>query len=134
MSLDTRQEQVALAKTLQVSELCVARDECDTYALHGTWGNIYSTGSDLYMYVKPNSTKGWNNAKRTLKFLKLINDGDDEGRFLLEGRGENLSPAQKQAIRKVLNLRKKRILTDTEKATLRQRLERSKTPLGTPVP
>lgn len=139
-----RQEQTKLAEVLQVSNTNLKYDwDNNTWNLTGTKGDIYSDGGltvpdtsgkiykngepfNWYVYIPDN----WTRVKNRLKFMDVINDGDGEGRL----RFSRL-PTKREisSIRGSLGLRKKRILTEEQKATLRRQLEGSKVPVETVV-
>jgi hypothetical protein len=73
----------------------------------------------FYVYVRVRSPRRWKGVKRTLRFLCVTQDGDDEGIFVLRAM-----PTSEQAvnIRKVLGLRKAPVLTDEQRACRRLNL------------
>lgn len=96
------------------------RVKLDTYGdwnIFGKKGKISTDGTKAwYLYFSPESVRVWNNVKKKLKFMKVHQDGDDEGVLKLERL-----PTKKEAaeVKKLLKLRKRIVLTEEERAQLK---------------
>jgi len=118
---------LALASTLEISITQLRRDDCGDWAIIGNSGRVYAVLSGFQIVIAgweadraPWSTaKGWNLCKSKLSFAKLMQDGHDEGAFVLERdpRGDEAA-----IIRECVGLRKRRAISEDGLAALRSRL------------
>jgi|GEM_PF-4398031 len=118
---------IALADALSVSQGRLHRDPCGDWNLVGIRGHVLTDGTDAYVYVKVATRRRWESAKRTLGFMTVTQDGDDEGILKLQG-----TPTADQAaiIRKVLGLRLVTPLTDEQRCTIASRLNLARSKVG----
>jgi hypothetical protein len=63
--------------------VALRRDECGDCRINGSRGHVYAAPEGFQIFVGW-SANGRNRAKRPLSFAQIRNDGDDEGRFLLD--------------------------------------------------
>jgi hypothetical protein len=114
----------ALADALNASKLAIRRDllhgegySGDDYGLFGSAGHVYVNGSGFWLYVQcSDAPRRWTNIKRSLgAFCHLVNDGDDEGAFILD---DLPTTEQAEAIRAALRIRKRRQMTEEGLAAL----------------
>ena len=97
----------------------VRRDGCGLPTLYGSAGHITAwddDGGGYLLYCSPGSVRLWSEAKKDLAFCELTQDGDDEGCFRLHGLP---TPAQAAVIRRRLGFRKRRAISEAERARLR---------------
>ena len=97
----------------------VRRDGCGLPTLNGSAGHVTTWddhGGGYLLYCSPGSVRLWSEAKKDLAFCELAQDGDDEGCFRLRGLP---TPAQAAVIRRRLGLRKRRAISEVERARLR---------------
>jgi hypothetical protein len=110
---------LGLAERLTVSRGRLERDGCGDWIISARRGHISTDGSNFYAYLEFKTPRRWEFAKRTLNFLIVTQDGENEGIFIMR---ETLTPEHAAAIRKTLGLRKSPILTDQQKQTITSRL------------
>ncbi len=80
-----------LVSALGCREAALRRDECADWRIEGSNGHVYAVPGTLdqpkrpgfMLYVMTGSPKAWTFAKRALAFAKVINDGDEEGAFVM---------------------------------------------------
>ena len=117
---------LGLTAALRVSKANLRRDHCCDWNIFGRRGHISSDGVGQYVYLRLGTKRKWESAKRTLSFLTVTQDGDDEGVLKM---GDLPTADQAEIIRKLLGLRKVAPLTDGQRATLhRFSFARDKTP------
>jgi hypothetical protein len=110
---------LGLLNVLSVSRNNLRRDPCGDWNVVGARGRALTDGTTVFIYVKLQTSRRWVKTKRTLAFMTVTQDGDDEGILKFDGM-----PTADQAavIRKVLGLRKVTPLTDEQRDTLARRL------------
>jgi hypothetical protein len=110
---------VKLVSTLGCREAALRRDECGDWRIEGSNGHVYAVpgpGPRFMLYVMTGSPKGWTFAKRVLVFAKVINDGDEEGAFVMH----RLPTADEAGlIRRYCGIPKRREVTQAELDRLR---------------
>jgi hypothetical protein len=113
-----------LTKALVSRDSALRRDDCGDWRIEGSSGHVYAVPGTLdqpnrpglMLYIMTNSPKAWTFAKRALAFAKVINDGDEEGAFVM-GR---LPTADEAAlIRRYCGIPKRREASDAELDRLR---------------
>ena len=110
---------VKLVSALGCREATLRRDECGDWRIEGSNGHVYAVpgpGSRFMLYVMTGSPKAWTFAKRALAFAKVINDGDEEGAFIMEHLP---TKAEAAIIRTYAGLPKKREVSKAELDRLR---------------
>ena len=113
-----------LLKALDASPLALRRDACGDYRINGKTGHIYADGDGYLLCVMTDESKGrWTNVKKRLAFCHVTQDGDDEGCLHLD-RLPTLAEAD--LIREALGIRKRRHLSEDERARLAVTLERAR--------
>jgi len=107
---DDRQQQERLLAALNATPSQLRRDEAGLWSISGRRGAIqtWGDGHTWLVFVIGRSARHWTAIKRSLDFMTITQDGDEEGCFrLLE-----LPTAEEAAlIREALSLRKRRALT-----------------------
>lgn len=105
-------------------EAALRRDECGDWHIEGSNGHVYAVPSTLdrpnrpgfMLYVMAGSPKAWTFAKRALAFAKIVNDGDEEGAFVMH----RLPTADEAGlIRRYCGIPKRREVTEAELDRLR---------------
>ena len=113
-----------LAKALTSRDSALRRDECGDWRIEGSSGHVYAVPGTLdqpnrpgfMLYIMTGSPKAWTFAKRALAFAKVINDGDEEGAFVMR----RLPSADEAAlIRRYCGMPKRREVSDAELDRLR---------------
>jgi hypothetical protein len=115
------------------------------YQITGKLGHVLADGAGYFLYATTperdrrdpdgkirtyGSPRRWTNVKRRLTFARLIQEGDDEGVF----RPDRLpTPAEADAIRDVIGIRRRRHMTAEALANLERAREAIKTPLPGPA-
>jgi hypothetical protein len=103
-----------LCSVLKVSKNNLRLDEyLDWNIFGGQEAKISTDGESWYLYLQyENQKRRWNRAKKFLPFMKVTQDGDDEGVLKMTGM-----PDEKQAetVRKYLRLRKVNPMTDKQR-------------------
>jgi hypothetical protein len=141
-NLSDRGKLEALLDALDASPGALHRPVCrgwvGDYQITGKHGNILGDGTGWLIYATTperdeldqdgktrcyGSPRRWGNIKRDLGFAQLVQDGDDEGVFRIE-RLPN--PAEAEAIRDALGIRKRRHLTPEQLEASRSTLERAR--------
>jgi hypothetical protein len=123
-----RESLIALTEALQVSKANLRRDPCGDSNIIGPRGHISTDGVGQYVYLQPGSKRKWETAKRTLAFLTVTQDGDEEGVLKIAGTP---TPEQAKLLRKHLGLRKASPLTEEKRTNLRRfSFARDKTPVS----
>jgi hypothetical protein len=107
-----------LAIALSVSQRRVKRDRCGDWNVVGRRGHVATDGVSFYAYLRVRSPRRWKGAKRTLDFLCVTQDGDNEGVFILR---EIPTAEEAAAIRKVLGMRKAPALSPEQRASVVRR-------------
>ena len=79
---DDRNLMLDLLQSLNGAKTALRRDECGDWTIFGKHGHIHTDGSDFYIFLTCPTRKMWGNRKRKLG-LMVVQDGDDEGIFLL---------------------------------------------------
>jgi hypothetical protein len=106
-----------LADALQVTKTSLRRDPCGDWNLFGRRGHVFTDGAGgLYVYLRLETKRHWESAKRNLAFMVLRQDGDDEGVFKI---CDDLSADQAGVLRRYVGLRKAQALTEERWAVLR---------------
>ena len=119
---------LGIVAALRVSKANLRRDSCGDWNIFGRAGHISTDGVGQYVYLRLGTKRKWESAKRTLSFLTVTQDGDDEGVLKM---GHRPTADQAEIIRKLLGLRKVAPLTDGQRATLhRFSFARDKTPVS----
>jgi hypothetical protein len=88
------------------------RDECGDWAIWGSNGHIYAVASNVFQLMvgcdydnqKWSSARGWESAKKRLKFGRVTQDGDEEGSIILD---QLPSKPEAKEIRFILGIPKK---------------------------
>jgi len=108
---------LGIVAAMTVSNARVRRNRCGDWNIVGRRGHISTDGVGQYVYLRLGTKRKWENAKRTLSFLTVTQDGDDEGVFKIAG-----PPTSEQAelLRKRLGLRKLSPLTEEQRTNLRR--------------
>jgi hypothetical protein len=101
-----RAQQERLLEALDAAPSQLRRDECGWRIIKGQFGTIHTWGDDKtwVAYVTCRSIRQWTITKRRLGFMKVTQDGDDEGCLRLL---DLPTPEQAVIIRDVLGLRKR---------------------------
>jgi hypothetical protein len=106
-----------IVAALTVSKANLRRDPCGDWNIVGRQGHISTDGVAQYLFLRLPTKRKWENAKRALRFLNVVQDGDDEGVLKMV---ELPTAEQAKIIRKFLGLRKLATLADKQRATLRR--------------
>jgi hypothetical protein len=115
---------VKLVSALGCRAAALRRDECGDWRIEGSSGHVYAVPGALdqpnrpgfMLYIMTGSPKAWTFAKRALAFAKVINDGDEEGAFVMR----RLPTADEAAlIRRYCGIPKRREVSDVELDRLR---------------
>jgi hypothetical protein len=113
-----------LTKALVSRDSALRRDECGDWRIEGSSGHVYAVPGLLdqpnrpgfTLYIMTSSPKAWTFAKRALAFAKVINDGDEEGAFVMH----RLPTADEAAlIRRYCGISKRREVSEAELDRLR---------------
>jgi hypothetical protein len=80
-----------LISALGCREAALRRDECGDWRIEGSNGHAYAVPGTLdrpnrpgfMLYVMTGSQKAWTFAKRALVLAEVVNDGDEEGAFVM---------------------------------------------------
>jgi hypothetical protein len=105
-------------------EAALRRDECGDWRIEGSNGHVSAVPGTLsqpnrpgfMLYVMTASPKAWTFAKRAFAFAKVINDGDEEGAFVMH----RLPSADETGlIRRYCGIPKRREVTEAELDRLR---------------
>jgi hypothetical protein len=80
-----------LVSALGCREAALRRDECGDWRIEGSNGHVNAVPGTLnqpnrpgfMLYFMTGSPKAWTFAKRALAFAKIVNDGDEEGAFVM---------------------------------------------------
>jgi hypothetical protein len=111
-------------KALVSRDSALRRDECGDWRIEGSSGHVYAVPGTLdqpnrpgfMLYVMTTSPKAWTFAKRPLAFAKVINDGDEEGAFVMR----RLPTADEAGlIRRYCGIPKRREVSEAERDRLR---------------
>jgi len=106
----------AMLTALDASARALRLDECGDWRIGGKLGHVYADGAGFLLFVDTGeSPRRWTNIKRRLDFCRLAIDGDDEGALHLDRLP---TPAEAEAIRDALGIRKRRVVTDEARAQL----------------
>lgn len=105
-----RSQQLRLLPALDVSPAHLRRDDCGWWIIAGRHGAIHTWGDDQtwVAYIRSRSARHWTAVKRRLNFMKVTQDGTDEGCLRLFALP---TPKQAALIREALGLRKRRVMT-----------------------
>jgi hypothetical protein len=113
-----------LTKALVSRDSALRRDECGDWRIEGSSGHVYAVPGALdqpnrpgfMLYIMTSSPKAWTFAKRALAFAKVINDGDEEGAFVM-----HRLPSADEAglIRRYWGIPKRREVSEAELDRLR---------------
>ena len=103
------------------------RDENGDWRINGRGGHIYAVSGAFQVVVLCEkleaglagrwTSQGWTYAKRALDFARLVNDGDDEGVFILDRLP---SPAEAAILRRYCMIPKRMELGEEELARRRE--------------
>ena len=113
-----------LVSALGCRAAALRRDECGDWRIEGSDGHAYAVPGALdqpsrpgfMLYVMAGSPKAWTFGKRALAFAKVINDGDEEGAFVMR----RLPTADEAAlIRRYCGIPKRREVSEAELNRLR---------------
>lgn len=113
-----------LTKALVSRDSALRRDECGDWRIEGSSGHVYAVPGTLdqpnrpgfMLYIMTGSAKAWTFAKRALAFTKVLNDGDEEGAFVMP----RLPTTDEAAlIRRYCGIPKRREVSDAELHRLR---------------
>jgi hypothetical protein len=108
-----------LVSALGCREATLRRDECGDWRIEGSNGHVYAVpgpGPRFMLYVMTGSPKAWTFGKRALAFAEVINDGDEEGAFILRRLP---SPDEAALIRRYCGIPKRREVSEAELDRLR---------------
>jgi hypothetical protein len=108
-----------LAKALSISQGKLKQDACGDWNIFARRGHISTDLSCFYAYLQLGSRRRWEFAKRTLSFIPVTQDGDNEGIFKI---CEMPTVEQATAIRKVFGMRKVTTLTEQQREIISRRL------------
>lgn len=106
------------ATALGSASSALRRDECGDPRINGKRGHVYAVPGGFHFYCVCATTKAWTYAKRALSFVKVTNDGDEEGMLFLKRRP---TPAEAETIRDHLGIPKKPELSADQIEALRAR-------------
>jgi hypothetical protein len=122
--LPATKQRAALAKLMSAlgcRQAALRRDECGDWRINGSRGHICAVPGgarpSFMLYVMTESARAWTFAKRALlPFAKIINDGDEEGAFVM-----HRLPTSEQAalIRRYCGITKRREVSEAELNRLR---------------
>lgn len=99
----TRLEEIA--DSIDISKQKIRYNhELDQVVIEGKNGYLYTDGPWWYISVVAKSKRQWSSYKKQLKFMELINDGDQEGRFRSQSP---TMPEEAKIIRKIVGFKKK---------------------------
>jgi len=106
---DDKGQQEKLLVALDAAPFQLHRDECGWWVIAGRYGSLQTWGDTKTWaaYVICRSARHWTITKQRLSFMKVTQDGDDEGCLRLF---DLPNVAQAVVIRDVLGLRKRRTL------------------------
>jgi len=121
-----REQQQALLTALNGWDRALRRDDCGAWCIHGEkyhrrmpyGGSIHTRGDGKtwVLYVRCRSALHWGWTKNKLAFSTVTQDGDDDGCLRLH---QLPTPAQAEAIRDAVGIRKRRGISETERERLR---------------
>jgi hypothetical protein len=128
-----------LLDALNASQTTLIRDfhryfgHVGEYAIHGTYGHIYSDGDGFLLCIHTGeSARRWSAIKRKLTpFCRLTQDGDDEGCLHLDHLP---TPHEAKLIRDALRIRKRRSMSPEAQRKARSALERFRASLNEGFP
>jgi len=106
---------LALADALQVSKSNLRRDPCGDWNIFGRRGHISTDGIATHIYLQPGTKRRWEKAKRSLGFLTVTQDGDDEGTMKMV---DLPTAGQAGLVRKLVGMRKAPPLSEERRAAL----------------
>ncbi len=103
---DDKEQQERLLVALDAAPYLLRRDECGWWVIAGRHGSLQTWGdrNTWVLYIVCRSKQHWTFTKRRLGFMKVTQDGDNEGCLRLF---ELPTPEQAVVIRDVLGLRKR---------------------------
>lgn len=106
-----------LCSVLKVSKKNLRLDEyLDWNIFGGQEAHIFTDGESWYIYLKYEDFKRrWIRAKKSLSFMEVTQDGDDEGILKMTGMPDD---KQAETVRKFLRLRKVNPMTDKQREVL----------------
>lgn len=111
-----------MVRVIVCQDSAYRRDDCGDWIIGGKAGHIYATPEGFYLYCDPGSARAWTFAKRALSFCRVTQDGDEDGFLLLD----RLPTAEEcEIIRDKLAIRKKREISEGERARLSEMLSRT---------
>ena len=103
---------LALCSHLNVSSRRLARDDCGDWIVPHGRGNIQANGSDWIIFIELRSKRQWSSIKRQLTFMRVISDGDQEGRLTLD----RMPTCEEAAtVRAILGLKKRPSLSKDQR-------------------
>jgi hypothetical protein len=110
-------QQEKLLVALDASPSQLRRDQCGWWEIAGKHGTIqtFGDGATCVAHIVCRSARHWTHTKRRLGFMKVTQDGDDEGCLRFH---ELPTPQQAELIRDILGLRKRRDMTPEALAKL----------------
>src|SRR5437868_4663109 len=112
---DEKQLLMNLLEALQASKDNLCLDSCDAWHITPSGAKGYdgaciqTDGESWYVFAMARSKRHWSSMKRKLSFMRLVNDGDDEGRFAL---ARMPTAEEAEAVREVIGLHKRHRLSD----------------------
>jgi hypothetical protein len=127
-----------LLEALNASQVTLTRDfhldfgRVGDYAIRGRYGHIYPDGNGWLLCVHTGeSARRWSAIKDKLSFCRLQQDGDDEGCLHLDHLP---LPAEAEAIRDALGIRKRRTVSPEASAKATAALARYRASLNAGFP
>ena len=121
------EQRVALLKlvsALGCREAALRRDECGDWRIEGSNGHVYAVPGHMdqpkrpgfMLYAMAGSPKAWTFGKRALAFAKIVNDGDEEGVFVMHRLPTTVEAG---LIRRYCGITKRREVSEVELDRLR---------------
>jgi hypothetical protein len=115
------------AHALDSRPSALRRDENGDWRINGRGGHIYAVPEGFQIFVLNEkleaglagrwTSRGWTSAKSALDFARLVNDGDDEGAFILDRLP---SPSEAAILRRYCMVPKRVSLGEEELARRRE--------------
>ena len=129
---------LAFAAALNSSPMALRRDGCGDWSVNGRHGHVYAIPGTLdepgregfLLYCADGSVRRWGATKKALGFARVTQDGAEEGLFFLDRLP---TAAEAEVIRDRLGVRKRRDISDEQRAALRERLLRGFQPEKLPA-
>ena len=131
-NLDTLLEALNASQVTMTRDLCRGVGHAGDYAIRGRYGHIYQDGTGWLLCVHTGeSARRWSGIKARLPFCRLTQDGDVEGCLHLDHLP---TPAEAEAIRDALGIRKRRTVSPEASAKSTAALERYRASLNAGFP